>query len=129
MPDFLQHGLITTLHDLGTADPNYLVERLNKVTKQYPLGLILPVTTGDMRAPAFGKIVEELKDVSFIDQISITLGVAPDEADYRETCEKVSVLGDRASVMWTDGPRIQALYQELVDAGLNLSVPGKGRSA
>jgi glucosyl-3-phosphoglycerate synthase len=30
--------------------------------------------------------------------------------------------------MWTDGPRIQGLYQELIDAGLNLSVPGKGRS-
>ena len=129
MPDFLQNGLITTLHDLGTADSNYLVERLEKVTKAYPLGLILPVTAGDMRAPAFGKIIEELKNVTFIDQISITLGVAPEEADYRETCEKVAPLGDRASVMWTDGPRIQSLYQELNDAGLNLAVPGKGRSA
>lgn len=128
MPDFQHYGLITTLHDLGTSDPDYHVQRLEKVTASYPLGLILPVTAGDMQAPAFETIIRELKNATFIDQISITLGVAPEQSDYRETCEKVASLGPRAEVMWTDGPRIQGLYQELNDAGLNLAVPGKGRS-
>jgi glucosyl-3-phosphoglycerate synthase len=128
MPDFQQNGLITTLHDLGTSNTEYHVQRLETVTGDYPLGLILPVTAGDMRAPAFDRIIAELQRASFIDQISIALGVAPDRSDYRETCEKAASLSDRAEVMWTDGPRIQGLYQELIDAGLNLSVPGKGRS-
>ena len=31
-------------------------------------------------------------------------------------------------MLWTDGPEIQGLYSELIDAGIAVSTPGKGRS-
>lgn len=128
MPDFYQHEQITTIHDLRTGKLDRLEEMLRKATALSKIGLVLPVTAGDMRAEPFDKIVDELKQADYIDTIAVTLGVAPDEADYRETCEKVAPLGDRCQVIWTDGPKIQALYTELIEAGIPVSTPGKGRS-
>ncbi len=128
MSDFYQHGQITTLHDLGTADLGKLEGALEKGSEEHPLGLILPVTASDMRAAPFGRIIEQLQEVSYIDTVLVVLGVAPEKTDYRETCEIVGSLGDRARVMWTDGPRVQELQGELEEAGFRLGSPGKGRS-
>ncbi len=128
MPDFVQNGLITTLHDFGSIDRQRLEALLEQATRNYKIGLVLPVTADDMRAAAFGHIVQQLRDVSYIDQIVVVLGVAPQEEDFRQTQEAVASLGEQARVLWTDGPRVTGLYQTLIDAGLNLSVPGKGRS-
>lgn len=128
MPDFFQHDLITTLHDLRTGKLDRLEDMLRESTQSNKAGLVLPVTAADMRAEPFSIIVNELQQADYIDTIVVTLGVAPNEADYTETCEKVSALGDRAHVLWTDGPKIQTLYNELIASGIPVSTPGKGRS-
>ncbi len=128
MPDFYQHDLITTIHDLRTGELDRLEDMLRSATRESKIGLVLPVTASDMRAEPFDKIVRELQHADYIDTIAVTLGVAPENSDYEETLQKVSPLGDRAKVLWTDGPEIQSLYQELIDAGMPLSTPGKGRS-
>jgi glucosyl-3-phosphoglycerate synthase len=128
MPDFVQHGLITTLHDVGTQHREQLESLLDHATHDYQVGLVLPVTAADMRAEPFGRIIAQLSDVHYVDQIVVTLGAAPNQVDYDQTRQAVEPLGDRARVLWTDGPRLQALYQTLLDAGLNVAVPGKGRS-
>jgi len=128
MPDFYQHELITTIHDLRTGQIDRLEAMLREATRQSKIGLVLPVTASDMRAEPFDRIVKQLADADYVDTIAVTLGVAPDEADYAETIAKVAPLGDRAKVLWTDGPKIQALYNELIDEGIALTTPGKGRS-
>ena len=128
MPDFYQHDQITTMHDLHTADLDQLETILRRETAENKIGLVLPVTASDMRAQPFGQIVRELEAADYINTIAVTLGVAPDRADYEETCDKVAVLGDRAKVLWTDGPEIQGLYSELIDEGIPIATPGKGRS-
>ncbi len=128
MPDFVQQGLITTLHDLGAIEREQLETMLQRATQHYKIGLVLPVTAADMRAKPFANIVQELRAVSYIDQIIVVLGVAPDEEDYREAQAAVAALGDKAAVLWSEGPRMTALYDELLESGLNVSVPGKGRS-
>ncbi len=128
MPDFIQHGLISTLHDLGTMSRDRLEALLERATRYYRMGLVLPVTASDMRAAPFARIMSELAHVTYIDQIVVVLGVAPDEEDYRQAREAVGPLGERAHLLWSDGPRVTGLYQSLLDAGLNVSVPGKGRS-
>ncbi len=128
MPDFAQNGAISTLHDLSQVKLEVLEESLRRAAPRRPIGLVLPVTAGDMRAEPFEKIVDELAGADYIASIVITLGVAPDAADYRETVEKVRKLGDRAQVIWTDGPAISGLYKKLIEDGFNLTTPGKGRS-
>lgn len=128
MPDFFQHGDITTIHDFQTAKLDRLEDMLRSATKRKRIGLVLPVTAGDMRAEPFDCIVKELIPADYIHTIAITVGVAPSPDDFRELKAKVAPLGDRANILWTDGPRISALYQSLIDAGLALETPGKGRS-
>jgi len=128
MPEFFQSGLITTLHDLGAVDIEKIEQILVTDTQTHQVGLVLPVTASDMRAKPFGRIVEQLTKVNYIEHIAVTLGVAPHLEDYREAAEKIRPLGDKARVLWTDGQRVQALYAELNEAGLYLGTPGKGRS-
>ena len=128
MPDFHQNGLITTLHDLGAIGGDRLEAMLQEATQDYPLGLVLPVTASDMRAAPFDGIVKQLAGATYIKQIVVVLGVAPDVADYQETKAKLQPLGSKAEVLWTDGNRMQDLYEELIAHGFDLSVPGKGRS-
>lgn len=128
MADFFQNGIITTLHDLRSADPKSLEQLLVASTRHFRLGLILPVTAVDMRAAPFARIVAELQGAEFLKEIVVVLGIAPAVDDYRECMELVKKLEGQAHVMWTDGPRIQSIYQTLIDAGLGLQTPGKGRS-
>lgn len=128
MPDFYQHELITTIHDLQTGKLEQLEGMLRTATADTKIGLVLPVTASDMRAEPFETIVRELQEADYIDTIVVTLGVAPDESDYLETRKKVAPLGDRCRVLWTDGPKVQSLYAELIDEGIAVSTPGKGRS-
>jgi glucosyl-3-phosphoglycerate synthase len=129
MADFFQNGLITTLHDLRSADVAYLERVLLEATQYFRLGLILPVTASDMRAEPFAWMIKELSDgVAFLDEIVIVLNVAPEADDYRDCLTRVHSLGEKSQVVWGDSPRMQAIYQTLVHAGLNLNTPGKGRA-
>ncbi|MEM1070224.1 MAG: glycosyl transferase [Planctomycetota bacterium] len=128
MPDFYQHDLVTTIHDLRTGELGRLEEMLRDSASQNRIGLVLPVTASDMRAAPFDRIVSELTEADYIDTIVVTLGVAPEQADLDETLQKVSALGSRAHVLWTDGPEVQSMYRELIDSGIALNTPGKGRS-
>lgn len=128
MPDFAQSGPITTIHDLGSMDSEQLEDELAIATRKYRIGLVLPITASDMRAAPFARIVAALKGVPFIDTIVVVLNRAPEADDYRECHALVSQLDGQAQILWTDGPRGTRLLQELVEAGFNLSTPGKGRA-
>lgn len=128
MPDFFQGGPITTLHDLRSLELDALESLLLDSTEENKIGLVLPVTAADMQAPPFPKIINQLKEAHYIDTVAVVLGNAPDVEHYRQAKEIVSVLGDKADVLWTDGARFTQLYQQLTDAGFHLNVPGKGRS-
>ena len=128
MPDFLQQGPITTIHELGTVHAGELEARLVTAARDYPIGLVLPVTESDMRAEPFQHIVGELLEAEFIDTTVIVLNRAESLDAYRRCREIITPLGRKAHILWTDGERGKALHSELNQAGFNLSVPGKGRA-
>jgi glucosyl-3-phosphoglycerate synthase len=128
MPDFFQNGLITTLHDLGAIHRDQLESMLRIHTPYRRVGLILPVTASDMRADPFARICQELAGADYLDHIVVVLGIAPHVDDYREARQRIAPMAQRSTILWTDGPRMQKLYQSLTDAGFELSTPGKGRS-
>ena len=128
MPDFSQYGPITTIHDLGTIQPGDLETRLNHAAKNYPIGLLLPITASDMRADAFQQIVNELSKTSFLDTIVVVLNRADHIEDYKECANRLAALGPKAHILWTDGARGLELLQQLETSGFNVSVPGKGRA-
>ena len=128
MPDFQQTGPITTLHAFGNYEPEPVEGLLREAVRRHPIGLVLPVTASDMRAPAFQQIVDELAHVDWVARTVVALDRSADPADYRQAQAMLEPLGERTTILWTFGERIQSIYQELNDAGLDVSVPGKGRS-
>ena len=128
MPDFAQRGPITTLHDLSTVKPEALEETLRSSVAKYPIGLVLPVTASDMRLPPFANIAKTLAEADYLDTMCIVLNRTESADDYREMLRLVAPIGDRAHVLWTDGPRGQVALGDLLENGFEVSVPGKGRA-
>jgi glucosyl-3-phosphoglycerate synthase len=128
MSDFSQDGVITTIHDLGTADRRELWTMLTRATRHYRIGLVLPITAADMRAEPFRHIIDQLAGVDFVDTIAVVLNQAESVDDYRDTYRLVAPLGDRAVILWTDGPRGKRLNDQLQGAGFDVSRPGKGQA-
>lgn len=129
MPDFHQSPPVTTLHDFGSIQPARLEELLAEATREKRIGLVLPVTAADMRAPAFERIVGELCGADYVDQVCVSLGAAPDEADLDEARRRIAPLGRRAEVLWTDGGQARDLLDELRASGLPVPTAGKGLGA
>lgn len=128
MPDFAQYGPITSIHDLGTVHPDELEVILNQAVERSPIGLVLPVTASDMRAEPFAQIIEKLARTQFVKSMVIVLNRADAVDDYLETYSYTKQLGDRARILWTDGPRGKGLFDELTAAGFDVSRAGKGRA-
>ncbi len=128
MPDFNQTGPITTIHELGTVQASELEASLTEACVSYPIGLVLPVTASDMRAPPFEQIIKQLESAQFIETTVVVLNRAESVDDYRHAKQLIAPLGKGAEVLWTDGDRGKALHAELNAAGFNLTVAGKGRA-
>lgn len=128
MPDFAQRGPITTLHDLSTVGPKQLEATLRDAVDKYPIGLVLPITASDMRAKPFTRIAEKLAEADYIHTSVFVLNRTESADDYREMARLIAPLGDRAQILWTDGPRGMDALGDLMSAGFDVSQPGKGRA-
>ena len=82
MADFYQNGIITTLHNIADRPLADLEAELVSFSKQRPMGLILPSLYSELEGPALQNIVQELKHVPYLSQITIGLDRA-DESQYR----------------------------------------------
>jgi glucosyl-3-phosphoglycerate synthase len=127
MADFYQHGTIATLHRLG--NPNYLrlEEEMNTLAPASPLALVLPCHARDLKSPALGAIIEELRDARFLGHVTVGLDGA-DQSDFDLARRIFSILPQRPTILWNEGPRITALRADLEKAGLEPGPMGKGRN-
>lgn len=128
MSDFSQRGPITTLHDLGLTDSATLESMLRKGVRECPLGLVLPLTAADMRAAPFAVMADKLAEADYVDTTIVVLNRTESADDYLEAKRLLAPLGDRAKILWTDGPRGVEALADLEAGGFNVSVPGKGRA-
>ena len=79
MGDFHQNGSITTLHNLNYSTLEYLEKKLVKYSKRRKMGLIIPALYSELEKPALQHIVDVLKDVPYITEITIGLDQATKE--------------------------------------------------
>ena len=132
MADFHQTGVITSLHRLGKIDLGRLENELVRHTRERPVALVLPSLYSEIHGPALKRIVEELSRVPYLTQCVLSLSGEADFHQYQEMralFEPVrSREGEPSTVIWNQGPRIQALFQRLRDEGLDPGAEGKGRA-
>ena len=92
-----------------------------------PIGLVLPSLYSELEAPALENIVSELTKVPYLSRIVIGLDRA-DADQFAHAKEYFSRLPQDHVVIWYDGPRMQALDEELAELSLAPPELGKGRN-
>ncbi|MEM9162193.1 MAG: glycosyl transferase [Cyanobacteria bacterium P01_F01_bin.4] len=127
MADLFQHGAIATLHNLTDRPTEDLETDLLQFSKHRRLGLILPALFSELESDALKHIVEELQKVPYLSEIVIGLDCA-DEEQWRYAHHYFSKLPQHHRILWNDGPRLQALDQELAVQNLAPQARGKGRN-
>jgi len=128
MSDFHQNGVITTLHRLGPDNLDTLERDLEKAATLRPVGLVLPCLAAELDTPALPRIVDELKEVRYVEEAVVALGHASEE-QFLGARHFFSQLPQRTTVLWVESSRIQALLREMEERGLSVGQDGKGRSA
>lgn len=127
MADFYQNGIITTLHNLEQRSTEQLEQELMSFSKKRNMALVLPSLFSELEGEALPKIVEELSNVGYLNEIVIGLDRAT-EQQYRQALEFFKPLNQSFKVLWNDGPRLQAIDQRLKEVGLSPVELGKGRN-
>jgi len=127
MADFHQNGIVTTLHNLSRRPVEEIERELLEFSRQRPMGLILPSLFSELEGEALPAIVDELLKVPYLAQIVIGLDRA-DQQQYRQALAFFGRLPQSHRILWNDGPRLQALDQQLQALDLAPRELGKGRN-
>ncbi|MAI88296.1 MAG: glycosyl transferase [Candidatus Marinimicrobia bacterium] len=127
MSDFHQNGIITTFHNFRTKNLDYIENELENFSKQRPMQLILPSLYSELSGSALPDIVNKLKKVKYLDQITIGLDNA-NEDEFNHAKFFFSQLPQKVRIIWHNGPNMKAVSNLLKENGLDESVPGKGRN-
>ena len=125
MSDFFQNGIITTLHNLATRPVDALEAELHEFSKQRPMALVLPCLYSELEQPALAHILDELSGATYLSHVVIGLDRAT-ESEYRYALKYFSRLAIPHTVIWNDGPRMQAIQAKLKNFGLAPGELGKG---
>ncbi len=128
MGDFYQTEAISTLHRLRKNNVETLEEELKEYSRHSPIALILPSLYSELQGKALKKIVRELGQVNYLNEVVVTLGNA-NEDEFKHAKEFFSVLPQKIKILWNDGDRIKSIFTLLEENGLFLGEAGKGRAA
>ncbi len=127
MSDFHQNGFITTFHNFRTKDLKLIESELNKFSKVRPMQLLLPSLYSELSGSALPDIIEKLKKVSYLKQITIGLDDA-NKKEFLHARKFFSQLPQKVRIVWHNGPNMMAVSNLLRENGLDNSNPGKGRN-
>ena len=127
MSDFHQNGFITTFHNFRTKDLMLIESELNKFSKVRPMQLLLPSLYSELSGSALPDIIEKLKKVSYLKQITIGLDNA-NKKEFLHARKFFSQLPQKVRIVWHNGPNMMAVSNLLRENGLDNSNPGKGRN-
>ena len=128
MSDFFQNGVITTLHRLGSAPPERLGEELLQHSRVNPVSLIIPCLIAELERPAITRIVNELAQVDYLEEIVIPIGRA-DRHQFTHARRFFEPLGPRCRLIWIEGDAVQSFIRQLLENRLDIGPPGKGRAS
>ena len=127
MSDFHQNGIITTFHNLATRSPDSLEQEVFKLSRDKPIGLILPSLYSELQGAALPKTVDVLSEIDYLEEIVIGLDQA-NESQYRHALEFFDRLPQRPKVLWNGGPRLREIDATLRSFNLAPLQEGKGRN-
>ena len=118
---------MATLHRLGDSGVERLEEQLSLFVQDMPIALVLPCHINEVGTPALRKILRELEDVNYLQQVVVGIdGASP--SDWRRAREFFSKSRHSPVLLWNDGPTMKKLLSKLSSADLDAGKRGKGRN-
>ena len=127
MSDFFQNGVVSVLHRLGSPNVDQLEKELEQYRTVNPIALVLPCLYSELEGPALHGIVEQLKRVTYLNDIVVALGQAS-ALEFRRARDYFKALPQDVRLVWVDGARVQEILKTLVEREINIGLPGKGQS-
>lgn len=127
MGDFYQSDAITTLHKLAARPVEMLEKELAAFSMERPIALVLPSLISELSGPALANILDEISQVSYLEEIVIGLDRANAD-DFGFAKKFFARLPQPHKILWNDGPRLKALDKVLSEIGLAPEQMGKGRN-
>jgi len=106
---------------------NLIESELNEFSKVRPMQLLLPSLYSELSGSALPDIIEKLKKVSYLKQITIGLDNA-NKKEFLHAKKFFSQLPQKVRIVWHNGPNMMAVSNLLRENGLDNSNPGKGRN-
>jgi len=119
--------VVTTLHDFETCSLEQIENQLSDIKKRRDIALILPIIPRDLLSPSFNSIINELRHAEYISEVVLSLGQTDDIQDLVEARRKLQPLPQPHTVVWSSGPGIKVLFDELAENYLHVGPDGKGR--
>ena len=112
MSDFYQSGPVTALPRLVARPIEELEAQILDHSKKYPVSLVLPMVPQEMDRPALRRIAGELRRVTYLDSLVVSLNRAS-RGDYKRTLEYFKPYGRRCLVLWSEPKSIQSFLRDL----------------
>jgi glucosyl-3-phosphoglycerate synthase len=127
MSDFYQSGVVTTLHRLGPWSFQRLEADLKHYSRERPIALVLPCLYTEIRNPALAGIVEQLREVPYLQQIIVSVSGTENKDEFDAVRRFFSQLPE-AVCLWGSGPTVGEAIARLRSQGLQVGPEGKGRA-
>jgi glucosyl-3-phosphoglycerate synthase len=127
MSDFHQQGPVTALPRLVDWPVVEIERTIERLTPKFPVSLVLPMVPAELDRPALATILDQLCTVSYLDSLVVSLNKATLE-DYQRTLRYFAPYPGRVVVVWDGAPAVRQFFEDLVQAGLSVGSPGKGRA-
>lgn len=99
-----------------------------KFSQESPIALVLPCHIRELGTTALHGIARELRHVRYLKQIIVGIDGATKASEFDKARRFFSRLPQKPTLLWNDGPRMQAMWQMLEDAELGAGPGGKGRN-
>ena len=127
MGDFQQTGLITTLHRLGPSSLESIEAQIKQYARERPMSLVLPCLYTEIHGPGLPRILEVLREVSYLTRIIVSVSGTDRPEDFQAVREFFRPIPE-AICVWGSGPTVGELLASVRDIGLNTGPDGKGRA-
>lgn len=127
MADFYQHAHLPTLQHLSSGQDELRREEVTHWARRRKVALILPALFEDCQRAALPRMLEAIRDVSFVGEVVLAVNGVPEQGLTEiEGLLRACLRGKTSTLLWNDGEAMQQAHQAFEAAGCGAYRPGKG---
>jgi glucosyl-3-phosphoglycerate synthase len=127
MSDFHQQGPVTALPRLVARPIEELEADILRLSRKFPVSLVIPMIPSEMGRPALRNILSELSEVPYLHSLVISLNKATLD-DYERAVAYFADYPGHLVIVWNESPALRRFLGGLTKAGLSIGDTGKGRA-